>query len=302
MITYSNFWPGFDGRNSLLEHLINSTIPKSLHVNVNSAFVFPTLGRQFKERLKAQLGITSFENYRELALYRHPPINPKADINIWYTAENLRPPSHGYDLAFSFDKTDLNLKVPNIHLPYWMYNLNWGINEREETREYFPSPSELFLPKLRVEKRSRYCCTFMNNSEPTRLSLLNTLELIAPVDKYGTLFKRPVPRKEDVALDYTFMFTPENSYYPGYITEKVFEARNVGCIPIWWGCNETKTLNPRALLDITFLNSTEIVERIELIRESEQLQQEMLAEPILLDQPQIEPVIQSMRNVFKQFN
>lgn len=43
---------------------------------------------------------------------------------------------------------------------------------------------------------------------------------------------------------------PENSNYPGYVTEKVFEAIQAGCIPIYWGSNnvpEPTILNQSAI-------------------------------------------------------
>jgi hypothetical protein len=296
MITYSNFWPGFQGKNSLLEQLISNSVPNhaELDINISSVFTFPSLKDQVLSRAKAQLGITSYEQYRELALYRHPPIRKDADINIWYSGENLRPPSRDYDLAISFDRTDLDREVPNVYLPFWMYNINWNMGPRSDIREYFPTPEELTKPFTRNKPREQFCCAFFNNSEPTRISLLNTLKNIESVDTYGQLFGRPVKAKNDVAREYVFMLTPENSYYPGYITEKVFEARSVGCIPIWWGSNEYNELNPKAMVDATKLNSADLLAQVKKIFSSKQLQEEMLSEPILLSSPKIEPTIESI--------
>lgn len=303
MITYSYFWPGFAGENSLLEQLISKALPNNegLHINISSVFTFPSFSDQIMARAKAQLKITSYEQYREIALYRHAPIRKDADINIWYSGENLRPPSRDYDLAISFDRTDLGRNVPNVYLPYWMYNVNWNMGPRSDIREYFPTPEELTLPYSISEPREKFCCAFFNNSEPTRISLLNTLGKIEGVDTFGQLFNRPIKAKNDVAREYVFMLTPENSYYPGYITEKVFEARNVGCIPIWWGNNELRELNPKAIVDATQLNTVDLLAEVKKIYSSRQLQQEMLSEPILLSTPKIESVIESITIALKKF-
>lgn len=303
MITYSNFWPGFSGEHSLLEQLITKALPnsKDLNINVNSVFTFSNIGNQLLARAKAQLRISSYERYRELALYRHAPIVKNADINIWYSGENLRPPARDYDLAISFDRTDLGRVVPNVYLPFWMYNINWDMGIRTDVREYFPSPEDLMRSTFIDSQRSKFCCAFFNNSEPTRISLLNTLGRIEQVDTFGQLFHRPIRAKVDVAKDYVFMLTPENSYYPGYITEKVFEARSVGCIPIWWGSNEYHELNPKAIVDATRLTSTDLLATVRKIYQSHQLQAEMLAEPILLVTPKIESTIDSLTQALKKF-
>lgn len=302
MIQYRYFWPGFTGEGSLLEYLISTSIPNSenLDVSVSSVFTFSSLGKQIIERTKAQVGISSYEDYRELALYRHPRIDRKAHINIWYTGENLRPPNTGYDLSLSFDQTDLDRKVPNVYLPYWMYNINWGQSRRRDIREFYPTPTELVNPVVREKDRTDFCCAFFNNSEPMRLSMLQTLENVANVDAYGQLFRRPVQRKSEVATKYVFMLTPENSYFPGYITEKVFEARSVGCIPIWWGCNESGVLNKNAFVDATGLNSTDLISTVKRIYASKQLQEEMLAQPLLLETPELESTLEAISQVFKK--
>lgn len=302
MIQYRYFWPGFTGEGSLLEYLISTSIPNSenLDVSVSSVFTFSSFGKQIIERTKAQVGISSYEDYRELALYRHPRIDLKADINIWYTGENLRPPSNGYDLSLSFDRTDLDRKVPNVYFPYWMYNINWGQSMRKDIREFYPTPTELVNPVVREKDRTDFCCAFFNNSEPMRLSMLQTLEKIAKVDTYGQLFRRPVQRKSEVATKYVFMLTPENSYFPGYITEKVFEARSVGCIPIWWGCNESGVLNKHAFVNATGLNSTDLISTVKRIYASKQLQEEMLAQPLLLETPELESTLEAISHVFKK--
>lgn len=37
--------------------------------------------------------------------------------------------------------------------------------------------------------------------------------------------------------DYFFNICPENSWSPGYTTEKLYHAMITGCVPIYWGCD-----------------------------------------------------------------
>lgn len=41
--------------------------------------------------------------------------------------------------------------------------------------------------------------------------------------------------KEKFLQNFVFNICPENSYTPGYVTEKIFQALNNGCVPIYWG-------------------------------------------------------------------
>jgi len=54
-------------------------------------------------------------------------------------------------------------------------------------------------------------------------------------DKYGS-HSRPVEDKNSLCSNYLYAFCPENSYFPGYVTEKLVQAYMSGCIPIYWGC------------------------------------------------------------------
>jgi alpha(1,3/1,4) fucosyltransferase len=53
----------------------------------------------------------------------------------------------------------------------------------------------------------------------------------------------PVENKFETISNYKFCFSYENTdNYPGYVTEKVFDAWMAGCIPIYWGDREFEEL------------------------------------------------------------
>ena len=45
----------------------------------------------------------------------------------------------------------------------------------------------------------------------------------------------PVKNKIDFIMDHKFTIAFENSSYPGYTTEKIFEPMLVNSIPLYWG-------------------------------------------------------------------
>ncbi|NBW58600.1 hypothetical protein EBR43_12665 [bacterium] len=62
------------------------------------------------------------------------------------------------------------------------------------------------------------------------------------VDSYGNLFNNvgaalrgSEQAKINVLKDYKFTIAFENSYHPGYNTEKIIQPLSVNCIPLYWG-------------------------------------------------------------------
>jgi hypothetical protein len=75
--------------------------------------------------------------------------------------------------------------------------------------------------------------------------------------------------KTEFLTQYQFNLCPENSNYEGYVTEKIFEAIQGGCIPIYWGSNnnpEPDILNHDAICFISNtgqdINATEKIRSI----------------------------------------
>lgn len=53
-----------------------------------------------------------------------------------------------------------------------------------------------------------------------------------------------VPKKRDVMRQYKFAFTYENAVFPGYVTEKIFDALFAGCVPIYLGAPDVTNFIP----------------------------------------------------------
>jgi hypothetical protein len=76
--------------------------------------------------------------------------------------------------------------------------------------------------------------------------------------------------KKNTLQNYIFTICPENTDTPGYVTEKVFEAFDGGCIPIYWPNREIEknVINNESIL---FLNELESINEIndEYIKEKQ---------------------------------
>ena len=78
---------------------------------------------------------------------------------------------------------------------------------------------------------------------------------------------------------YDFNVCPENSNTNGYVTEKVFEAINSGCIPIYWGSNnnpEPEVLNHDAILFYDRQDPGRLIAQIEELNSNYRLYQDFV--------------------------
>lgn len=105
--------------------------------------------------------------------------------------------------------------------------------------------------KRKLDKREKFCAYMVSNGGAMlRERFFDKLSAYKRVDSggkwrnnIGGLLDLQYDNKKDDMLDikqkwlegYKFNICFENSSYPGYLTEKLFDAYNAGCIPIYWG-------------------------------------------------------------------
>lgn len=173
-----------------------------------------------------------------------------APLRLWFTEENHRPPTQDWDLSFSFDLDPLS--GSNVYLPVWWKDaliINHGDPASFERLGHRMSMAALLEHReTNTADRPGFACAFVNNPEPMRIAAIRQLGEVGPVDVFGRLAGRSIKHKGDVALNYRYMVCFENDVYPGYVTEKPFEAWSLGCIPLWRGSDPAGYLNHGALL------------------------------------------------------
>jgi hypothetical protein len=144
-------------------------------------------------------------------------------------------------------------------------------------------------PEERV--REKFCVAFIRNPDPVRMRAIAALRAIGEVEVFGIAGSRTVTSKLEVAREFRFMLCFENDLYPGYVTEKVFEAWASGCIPLWWGLDSHRYLNPGALVNLAdFATIQEWMEFVRELEHSRLRQMEMLSLPLLKRRFELEPV------------
>lgn len=101
----------------------------------------------------------------------------------------------------------------------------------------------------------------------------------APRIKVGSYAKR------EYIKGFVFNVCPENSDYPGYVTEKLLEACTMGCIPIYWGNSlEPGIINPARVIQCKSptLLGAEAVGTINRLIESPEALLEFFDQPVFL--------------------
>lgn len=149
---------------------------------------------------------------------------PRA-IKIFFTGENIRPNRFACDYSIGFDHP---APGDQRHFRLPLFDLY---------------PRKGFDPSV---PRDGFCSVVVSNPKSAfRLRFFEMLHARRRVDSGGRVANNvggPVASKIDFISRYRFNIAFENSSYPGNSTEKLFEAKDAGCIPIYWG-------NPRVAED-----------------------------------------------------
>ncbi|RYZ26858.1 MAG: hypothetical protein EOO10_14410, partial [Chitinophagaceae bacterium] len=95
----------------------------------------------------------------------------------------------------------------------------------------------------------------------------------------------PVEDKAAFIRNYKFIIAFENSSYPGYTTEKLYDALVAGCIPIYWGDPlVSRYFNPKRFINYCdFKTEDDLLARIKEIDENDELAASILLQPCFAD-------------------
>ena len=266
---------------------------RKANVDVEAHSVFTrskTLHGQMIDRLQVKLGLQSFQSWRLSNDYGIGARGP-AQRHLWYTGENLRPPTD-WDATLSFDLDSFS--GTNYYLPHWAIrttDLEW----RDPHDPMTTSSSILMSQRGPRRKPQRFACLLASNPHPMRDKLVKELQNVGDVDLFGRAYGRPVHAKAELLSQYRYVICPENALYPGYVTEKAIEAWVAQAVPIWWGSDPVGYLNPRAIVDATTTSSGELAECLSSLEDDSGTWDEIYSQPILQKQFDYEECIAFLR-------
>lgn len=203
---------------------------------------------------------------------------------IFYTGENQRPWDYRCHYAISFDHFE---NSRHYRLPlYVVYNLDNQFNN-------IPSISTHQRSVDDIAKKTGFCSFVVRNPycEKRNIFFKKMCEY-KMVDSGGPLFNNigyVLPHGEECMRSklawlpkYKFNICFENSSYPGYATEKLYEAYIGNTIPIYWGSTTIEVdFNPKAFLNWYDYGSDEaLIEAVIELDRDEDKYREMYMQPL----------------------
>jgi hypothetical protein len=126
---------------------------------------------------------------------------------------------------------------------------------------------------------------------------------LGPVDVFGRASGRIAPSKAEIASRYRFVLCMENDLYPGYVTEKPFEAWATGAIPVWWGLDPSGYIRSDAVVNVASHQSLEsAVAQVDFLDNAASEWERVASLPILQREPDVSPALNLIRLALEQSN
>ena len=258
-VKFVDFWPGFDPNLYFIPLLqatpffFDTEVCNSGATDLEFHSVFGIKShrtvRGVKRRLRRLITGRTHSNLDYARVWESKP------LRVWFTGENVRPPIGRWDATLSFDAD--SWMSSNAYFPLWwqlfpeLVGVSGGARPGIVPLSRF-QPLETFMSNRngRAGSRDLFACAIISNPEPMRMRAIEALGRIGRVDVFGRVAGRPVEDKFEVFSKYQFALCFENDLYPGYVTEKVFDAWGAGAIPLWWGVDRGDYLNDSAFINL----------------------------------------------------
>lgn len=221
--------------------------------------------------------------------------------------ENHRPNFFRCAYALSCDADTWDGR--NFQLPFWYTRLAWpGFSFVKPSQDPLfnhgyepPIPIESLLFRrapLDAGHTRKFCAIIAGNPEALRTNLYLFLNGYKEVDGYGNMFSKPLKdSKFNILKNYKFSLCPENSLYPGYVTEKLFDAWVGGTLPVYHGYVQDSPMINRACFVnyYDYLDIAKFVGRIVELDQNIEKFNAIYTQPPLTGIPTLQPAIDFMR-------
>lgn len=220
--------------------------------------------------------------------------NVHVNDSHWQKYEDLLLNKESVSLSLGFDYID-NEKY--LRFPYWLMTV---FKPEDDYNAIKKKCALLSNPVISLHERKNFCSMICRKDYfNERIKIYSQINQVGHVDCDGEfMHNNDVLKTEfnDNKLEflktYRFNLCPENSDNKGYVTEKIFDAIQSGCIPIYWGSEnnpEPDILNHNAILFYEMHeNNDSLLRDINILEKKSHLYQEFAEQKRLIpDAPEI---------------
>jgi hypothetical protein len=209
-------------------------------------------------------------------------------VKIFYTGENERPWDYQCHYSISFDHQEFEGR--NYRLPlYVIYDYDNHHRNVPNTSTIMRTPTDLLAKK-------EFCSFVVKNGGCQKrnewFQILNSYKGVASggplFNNIGYVLPRgdqSVQAKLEFLNSYKFNLCFENASYPGYATEKLYEALCAKTVPIYWGSPTIECdFNTKAFLNWhDYGNDSDFFDAIKEIDDNPDMYEEMFLQPMFVD-------------------
>jgi GR25 family glycosyltransferase involved in LPS biosynthesis len=177
---------------------------------------------------------------------------------IFYSGESISQ-RHDADYNITFDENSNR----NVRIPFWVCQINDKLIGDKLINDNLQKKNGSF----QIPKKSKFCSIIcqIDSQHGERGEIVNKLSKYKPVDcggkflnNLGYLVDRGTKSSGKISHnnDYKFVIAFENKKYPGYVSEKIYDAYKSQSIPIYWGTPDVvKDFNPTTFINANDFNS-----------------------------------------------
>lgn len=219
---------------------------------------------------------------------------PKNQVRFFWTGEDVQN-NHTdfkdnligiFDASFGFDYID---HPKYVRFPLWILYYFEGCQSKDQIKQRIDSlNSREHNPKNFAALIARHD----KNGIRTKITDLAEKSSGTKVNCAGAFNHNDddlIKKYDDNKIRYleSFMFNicPENTNTPGYVTEKLFQSIDAGCIPLYWGCEnpEPQVINPRAILNLAAMSEEDFSNQIHELWSNKKYYNEFISNKPILD-------------------
>lgn len=176
-----------------------------------------------------------------------------------------------------------------IYYPFWVASFG----ERKVHKPQHLLKSKYSISHFLSQKR-KFCAFMYSHASPGRDRLLSVLQsykrvdILGPYPDTGQNHDRNVYNETmtfyDLAVDhylpYKFVIAGENSFNPGYITEKIINAMLAYSIPIYLGAPDvSEVFNPKSFVNANAMSEEDLLRLIHTLDTNDEAYHRVMMEP-----------------------